>query len=304
MADSQNPIRRPITADSAIMNPVSKVIALKAGKTLQIFNMELKAKMKAHNMTDDVVFWKWLTPNLVGLVTDSAVYHWTIEGDSAPSKVFDRHTNLNGCQIINYRASHDLKWLLLIGISATSGRVAGAMQLYSVDRKVSQPIEGHAAAFTQHKVEGNNAESTLFCFAVRNPTGGKLHVIEVGTPPAGNQQFQKRQSDVFFPAEAGSDFPVAMQMSKKHGCVYLVTKFGYIHVYDVETGTCIFMNRISSETIFVTVPQVETGGIMGVNRKVSFVFLGFRSGLTLLFRVKFSQLPSMTPTLYNTVPVN
>ena len=46
MADAQNPIRRPITADSAIMNPVSKVIALKAGKTLQIFNMELKAKMK------------------------------------------------------------------------------------------------------------------------------------------------------------------------------------------------------------------------------------------------------------------
>ena len=43
--------------------------------------MELKAKMKQHNMTEDVVFWKWLTPNLVGLVTDAAVYHWTIEGD-------------------------------------------------------------------------------------------------------------------------------------------------------------------------------------------------------------------------------
>ena len=29
MADTQNPIRRPISADSAIMNPASKVIALK-----------------------------------------------------------------------------------------------------------------------------------------------------------------------------------------------------------------------------------------------------------------------------------
>ena len=94
MADSQNPIRRPITADSAIMNPVSKVIALKAGKTLQIFNMELKAKMKAHNMTDDVVFWKWLTPNLVGLVTDTAVYHWTIEGDRYDSSSFVISPNL------------------------------------------------------------------------------------------------------------------------------------------------------------------------------------------------------------------
>ena len=29
LSDSANPIRRPITADSAIMNPASKVIALK-----------------------------------------------------------------------------------------------------------------------------------------------------------------------------------------------------------------------------------------------------------------------------------
>ncbi len=33
MADPTNPIRRPISADSAIMNPASKVIALK-GKVL------------------------------------------------------------------------------------------------------------------------------------------------------------------------------------------------------------------------------------------------------------------------------
>lgn len=32
MADSANPIRRPITAESAIMNPASKVIALKGRK--------------------------------------------------------------------------------------------------------------------------------------------------------------------------------------------------------------------------------------------------------------------------------
>ena len=98
MADSANPIRyysrfkpcqkrtsfhvesvccrRPISADSAIMNPASKVIALKAGKTLQIFNIEMKSKMKAHNMTDDVTFWKWISLNTIALVTDTAVYHW------------------------------------------------------------------------------------------------------------------------------------------------------------------------------------------------------------------------------------
>lgn len=51
------------------------------------------------------------------------------------------------------------------------------MQLYSVDRKVSQPIEGHAAAFAEFKIEGNAKPSTLFCFAVRSPAGGKVKSV-------------------------------------------------------------------------------------------------------------------------------
>ena len=116
-------------------------------------------------------------------------------------------------------------------------------------------------------MEGNQEPSTLFCFAVRNPAGGKLHIIEVGTPPNGNQQFPKRGVDVFFPPEAQSDFPVAMQVSAKYDVIYLITKYGYIHLYDIETCTCIYMNRISADTIFVTASHETTGGIIGVNRK-------------------------------------
>ncbi|OWR54911.1 clathrin heavy chain [Danaus plexippus plexippus] len=273
MADPTNPIRRPISADSAIMNPASKVIALKgkagveAQKTLQIFNIEMKSKMKAHTMTEDVVFWKWISPNTLALVTKISVYHWSMEGDSTPVKMFDRHSSLAECQIINYRTDPKQQWLLLVGISAQQNRVVGAMQLYSVERKCSQPIEGHAASFATFKAEGNAELSTLFCFAVRTAQGGKLHIIEVGQTPAGNQQFPKKAVDVFFPAEAQNDFPVAMQVSPKYDVIYLITKYGYIHMYDIETGTCIYMNRISSDTIFVTAPHESTGGIIGVNRK-------------------------------------
>ncbi|KXJ29012.1 clathrin heavy chain 1 [Exaiptasia diaphana] len=267
MADANNPTRRPISADSAIMNPRSKVIALKAGRTLQIFNIEMKSKMKAHTMVEDVTFWKWINVNTVALVTDTAVFHWGMEGDSQPVKMFDRHSSLAGCQIINYRTDRDQQWLILIGISAQQNRVVGAMQLYSVERKVSQPIEGHTAAFCPFKAEGNPNESNLFCFAVRGAQGGKLHVIEVGTPPAGNQAFPKKAVEVFFPPEAQNDFPVAMQVSEKHGIIFLITKYGYVHLYDIESCTCIYMNRISGDTIFVTAPHDTTGGIIGVNRK-------------------------------------
>jgi clathrin heavy chain len=43
--------------------------------------------------------------------------------------------------------------------------------------------------------------------------------------------------------------------------------FGFIHLYDIESGACIYMNRISGETIFVTAEHEATNGIIGVNKK-------------------------------------
>ncbi|OBZ85911.1 hypothetical protein A0J61_06039, partial [Choanephora cucurbitarum] len=159
--------RRPITADSVIMHPKTKIMALKAQRQLQVFNLETKSKLKSHMMGEDVVFWKWLDLKTIGLVTEHCVYRWSIEGDSAPQKIFDRHGSLTGCQIINLRASADEKWYVLVGISARDGRVAGSMQLYSKERGVSQPIEGHAAAFAELTLQDASSPTKLFTFAVR-----------------------------------------------------------------------------------------------------------------------------------------
>jgi clathrin heavy chain len=50
------------------------------------------------------------------------------------------------------------------------------MQLYSKDRSVSQPIEGHAAAFAELQLEGAPSKTKLFTFAVRNATGAKVYI--------------------------------------------------------------------------------------------------------------------------------
>eukprot|EP00124_Ichthyophonus_hoferi_P002666 Ihof_evm7s191 gene=Ihof_evmTU7s191 len=271
MSDPTKPVRRPITADSAIMHPVSKVIALKAGRILQIFNLELKSKMKSFSTTDDVVFWTWISVKTLALVTNSAVFHWDMDGSSDPKKIFDRHQSLSGAQIINYRTDLAQKWCCLVGISAqqqgpAGTRVVGSMQLYSVDRGVSQPIEGHACSFAQLKMDGNPNPSSLFVFAVRGPQGGKLHIIEP-TPAAGNQAFQKKTADIFFPPEFQNDFPVSMRVSESMGVIYMITKYGYVHLYDLESGVCLYMNRVSGDTIFVTSEYDNGTGIIGVNRK-------------------------------------
>lgn len=147
------------------------------------------------------------------------------------------------------------------------------MQLYSKDRGISQAIEGHAAAFGTLRLTGAPQDTKVFTFAVRTETGAaKLHVVEVDHPE-GNPVFTKKAVDVYFPAEAANDFPVALQVSQKYGIVYLVTKYGFIHLYDIETGTCIFMNRISSDTIFTTCPDDESSGIVGINRKGQVLFV-------------------------------
>ena len=53
-------------------------------------------------------------------------------------------------------------------------KVKGAMQLYSIERSVSQPIEGHAAAFAELKLDGHQFPTKLFTFAVRTATGAKV----------------------------------------------------------------------------------------------------------------------------------
>ena len=58
------------------------ILSFSAGKTLQIFNIEMKSKMKAHNMTEEVQFWKWISVNTIALATDNAVYHWSMEGSN------------------------------------------------------------------------------------------------------------------------------------------------------------------------------------------------------------------------------
>ncbi|KAK9449233.1 uncharacterized protein V1518DRAFT_417454 [Limtongia smithiae] len=262
-------VKRNITADSAIMNPVQNILALRAqGRTIQIFNLDVKQKIKSFTMDEDVTFWTWYSDTSIALITDTSIYHWDIvdSPQPAPVKIADRHASLTGSQIINYHVDPDAKWSVLIGIMAEDGRVAGHMQLYSTDRKQSQPIEGHVATFARLRLEGATVDSKLFAFATRTATGGRLHIIEID-PQAAGPKYVKKAVDLYWPPEAPNDFPVALQVSERFGVLYLLTKHGFIHLYDLDSGACIFMNRISSAFIFTSTIHKASSGIMAINRK-------------------------------------
>jgi len=272
----------PMPAESAILSPDGKTIAVRAGPALQIYNMELQAKVKSHKMADDQVpvYWNWISPSTIGVVTATACYHWsaTADGDAAPVKMFERAPTLAGTQVINYAASPDFKWLMVVGIKpgAPGAAAEGAMQLYSVEKKVSQPLTAHAGCFhATSRLPGRADTAILFCFVDQKPgEKPKLQIIEVGkdrTAPGG--VFRLAPQDLPVPADAGADFPVSMQASKKHDVVYILTKMGYAYVFDIASGGVIFRHKFSDMPVFTSTVHEATGGVLAVTVRSGQVFL-------------------------------
>lgn len=47
---------------------------------MQIFDLDKKAKVKTHLATEEINFWNWINPDTIGIVTESNVFHWSLNG--------------------------------------------------------------------------------------------------------------------------------------------------------------------------------------------------------------------------------
>jgi len=299
------PTKRPISAESAIVNPVGDVIALKTGTGMQILNIATGSVMKEHNMPEPVVFWKWISPSILALVTANAVFHWTMDGDSAPTKVFDRHASLAACEIINYKADDKISWCCLTGISKTpDGRIDGSMQMFSIELQTPIIIKGHACAFVDITLAGNTAPSTLCAYANRGAAESSINIIEVSKavgPPANPPAvFGKKKLPLNFPPEAAGDFPLSMSISSKYGIVVVVTKLGYVHAFETETGACIYAKRFTESPVFTGCSN-SLGGIHCINGKGQIFAIGIDVPNIIPFLVQGGNQQGAIPTAANSL---
>ena len=252
--------------DAAIMNPVSKVLAMRSGQDIQIFNLEMRARLKQTHMEEPVVFMKWVNPQVMAIVTSTSVFHWSMEGDSAPQKMFTRMVD---CQILNYRTDENCQWLLLIGIAMDATR-RGIIQMYSVEKDVPKSLDGHAACFCKFKPNGATQPITLMCIANGAATGPTCFIAEV--PGPGQQysgQFEKVTANI--PVQEQGDFPVGMHANDSQGILYIMCRSGWCYLMDVESGVIIHQEKISGSPenapVFVTTQDDKSGGVLSVNTK-------------------------------------
>ncbi|EDO15226.1 hypothetical protein Kpol_423p16 [Vanderwaltozyma polyspora DSM 70294] len=274
LANGNDVTKKNMGGDSAIMHPSQMVISVRANGTIvQIFNLETKSKLKSFTLDEPVLFWKWLNEETLGFVTArsiliSNVFDGNVSGK--PTLLTTRHQNLNNTQIINFVANKNLDWFAVVGILQENGRIAGKIQLYSKQRNISQAIDGHVAIFSGIVLEGNGSSPVqVFVTGNRNVTtgSGELRIIEIDHDASLPTQYQKKTMEIFFPPDATNDFPIAVQVSEKYGVVYILTKYGFIHLYELETGTNLFVNRITAESVFTATAYDNKNGIACINKK-------------------------------------
>eukprot|EP00398_MALV-I-01_sp_L67-1_P000178 gene178-941_t len=228
-----------------------------------------------HQFTEQVIFWRWLNVNNIAIVTERSVYHWDVTPgtSNSPEKMFDRANKLaeQSTQIINYGVSEDKKWCLLTGLTTPDGgrTIDGSMQLYNTELKATQALEGHAGAFGQVQLADDGSPSILLSFSERKSgtTITTLHIRELKGPndPA-RPGMIKLQVDVPISPENPNDFAVGCHVSDKFGMVFLVTKAGFVYMYDIQSGTLLYQYRVSQDPVFLSCNS-KNGGIYLITRK-------------------------------------
>eukprot|EP01084_Bolivina_argentea_P256980 432849_1 len=119
-------------------------------------------------------------------------------------------------------------------------------------------MNAHGGCFAHLNINGRDA--TLFCFTKNDVMSAKLFVVELG-----NQKNPLRvQAKINFQQQ--NDFIVALVPSSKYGCIYAISQQGTLFLYDIQTCRHVFSRRISNTTMFLAVPDDDTGGVVTLDR--------------------------------------
>eukprot|EP01062_Namystynia_karyoxenos_P039152 TRINITY_DN28473_c0_g1_i1.p1 TRINITY_DN28473_c0_g1~~TRINITY_DN28473_c0_g1_i1.p1 ORF type:complete len:1684 (+),score=694.99 TRINITY_DN28473_c0_g1_i1:92-5053(+) len=255
----------------ACMHPTRKTIALRAGESVQVFDLEEKSRIAGASLKSEIEYMTWLDEGLLALVTPEAVHHWGVDG-SEPRKVFDRASELSGGQVFGYTADPARRWMALVcvvrreGPSLAGQGLRGQVQLWGEEKRATKVLDGHAACIVHYTPpSGGAVPCTLLCIAGNSPdAGGRLIVAELPTEKKPTPSFEK--TNIPMPFASPSDFPVAIALSSRFGALMLVTLMGQCRVVDLQSAKEIHKETVSDSRVFACAPDRDTGGLVCATR--------------------------------------
>lgn len=292
--------RKPMKAESALIHPIENILVVRGryednGCTVQIFNLDSKEKLGAFLFPESVVFWRWLTPRILAIVGDKGIYHWTIESgnsNSIPVRIFERAGKLaeQSTQIVGYQTDSGQRWCMLMGLcpvtneSTGSISVKGQLQLFSVEKRQQQLIEGFSGNFGELIVDDFvHSPASIVCFVEKKQehSNARLHVMDISGQRAGSGEFGSSLSPptpfkavIELPTvDEGSaggahsfDFPIYTYVSSYFGVIFIITRGGILYIVEPTSNTLLYCNKVCQDSVFLGSPS-RFHGICMANKK-------------------------------------
>ena len=66
--------------------------------------------------------------------------------------------------------------------------------------------------------------------------------------------------------DAPGDFPILMQASPKYGLIFIITKFGYLYMFEASKAALVYRQRITDQLVVVSTRNTTTDGIICINK--------------------------------------
>jgi clathrin heavy chain len=66
--------------------------------------------------------------------------------------------------------------------------------------------------------------------------------------------------------QQAGDFPVLMQDCPKFGIVFIITKMGFLYMYEISTAALLYRHKVTDQLCFVSSRNTKTDGMIVINR--------------------------------------
>jgi hypothetical protein len=196
---------------------------------------------------DFPLFWRWIGENELVVISPQNVHHWGVDENVPTGTLTHRFSRpneapFNTATIINYHVDVKRESHIVVTLSKdkNSSDVKGLAQFFSNGKL--EVIPAHAANFFEFTPLENEESETLLVTAYHlSGTTGEMAIRNLTNPSVRKYSFSLYSNE---------DFPVIVEQCEQLAIIYIITKFGGCYIFDIDTGTLLFRDKISQENIF------------------------------------------------------
>ncbi|KRZ36741.1 Clathrin heavy chain 2 [Trichinella pseudospiralis] len=263
----------------ALMNPSLKIIAIIGYRNLEVWDLETKTPRRYFAILNNpLIFYKWIDINNILILTYKGILlSWNIENNEVKHMLKLKHSFYN-CNISDILIDNRCEWFLIIESHITKAsiffsfvfqkkinkKLSSMMLLCNIHQQKTELHSAVTACFLHFKPNANAEPCTLLCI-LRCDTFYDC-VIQIENLSKHGCPFVKKTISFSFPYGRRDDFPVAMQANDKYGILFVMTFYGFLHVFDVNESICLYEGVFSNYPV-VSSTTYKHSGILCVNQE-------------------------------------